>query len=68
MSSPRMRDFYKQLAGSIRAERTHLQEEREQAEAEIRALQGRLYRLQMWEEICKQIERLRMWERDASSE
>ena len=66
MSSPRTRDFYKKMAESIRAERAHQQEEQEQAEAEIRALQGRLLRLQLWEEICKQIERLQLWERDTS--
>ena len=65
MSSPRGRDFYKKLGGSIRAERAHQQEEREQAEAEIRALEGRLLRLQLWEEICKQIER-QLRERDVS--
>ena len=66
MASPRGRDFYKELAGSIRAERVRQQEAREAVEAEIRALEGRLHRLRMWEEICKQVERLKMWERDAS--
>ena len=65
MSSPRTRDFYKKLAESIRGERAHQQEEREAAEAELRALEGRLSRLNRWEEICKQIERLQLWERHA---
>lgn len=65
MSSPRTRDFYKQLAGSIRAERALLDGQREAAAVELRALQGRLYRLNRWEEICKQIERLQLWERHA---
>ena len=62
MSSPRSRDFYKELAGSIRAERVLQEQKREEAAVELRALEGRLYRLQMWEEICKNIERLRIWE------
>ena len=62
MSSPRTRDFYKQLAGSIRAERLLQEQKREATAVELRALEGRLYRLQMWEEICKNIERLRIWE------
>ena len=62
MSSPRTRDFYKELAGSIRAERVLQEQKREEAAVELRALEGRLYRLQMWEEICKNIERLRIWE------
>ena len=62
MSSPRTRDFYKQLAGSIRAERALQDQRRETAEAEIRALEGRLHRLRMWEEIWKELERLQMWE------
>ena len=62
MSSPRTRDFYKELAGSIRAERVLREQKREEAAVELRALEGRLYRLQMWEEICKNIERLRIWE------
>jgi hypothetical protein len=62
MSSPRTRDFYKELAGSIRSERVLQQQKREATAVELRALEGRLYRLQMWEEICKNIERLRIWE------
>lgn len=62
MSSPRTRDFYKELAGSIRAERVLQEQKREEAAVELRALEGRLYRLQMWEEICKQLERLKRWE------
>ena len=65
MSSPRTRDFYKKMAESIRAERALLDEQREAAEAELRALEGRLYRLNRWEEICKQIEQLQLWERHA---
>jgi hypothetical protein len=65
MSSPRTGDFYKKLAQSIRAERALLDGQREAAEAEIRALQGRLYRLNRWQEICEQIERLGLWERHA---
>ena len=66
MSSPRTRDFYKKLGESIRAERALLDEQHEKAEAEVRALEGRLHRLQLWEEICKQIERLQLWERHAT--
>ena len=62
MSSPRSRDFYKELAGIIRVERVLQEQKREEAVVELRALEGRLYRLQMWEEICKNIERLRIWE------
>ena len=62
MSSLRTRDFYKQLAGSIRAERALQDQRREEAAAELRALEGRLHRLRMWEEIWKEIERLQMWE------
>ena len=62
MSSPRTRDFYKQLAGSIRAERVLQQQKREAVAIELRALEGRLHRLYMWEEICKQLERLQLWE------
>ena len=62
MSSPRTRDFYKELAGSIRAERVLQEQKREEAAVELRALEGRLYRLCMWEEICKNIERLWIWE------
>ena len=64
MASPRGRDFYKELAGSIRAERVRQQEEREAAAAELRALEGRLHRLCMWEDILKQLERLWQWEAD----
>ena len=64
MASPRGRDFYKSMAGSIRAERVRQQEEREAAAAELRALEGRLHRLQHWELILKQVERLRKWEAD----
>jgi hypothetical protein len=59
----RTSDFYKKLACSIRAERALLDEQREAAEAEVRALEGRMYRLNRWEEICEQIERLQLWER-----
>ena len=62
MSSPRTRDFYKDLAGSIRAERLLQEQKREEAFIELRALEGRLYRLYQWEEICKQLERLQLWE------
>jgi hypothetical protein len=62
MSSPRTRDFYKQLSASIRTERALREKEREEAAAELRALEGRLHRLQLWEEICKQLERLQLWE------
>ena len=62
MSSPRTRDFYKELAGSIRAERLLQEQKREATAAEVRALEGRLYRLYQWEEICKHLERLSMWE------
>ncbi len=65
MSSPRTRDFYKKMAESIRAERALLDEQNEAAVVELRALEGRLYRLNRWEEICKQIERLQLWERHA---
>ena len=68
MSSPRTSDFYKKLACSIRAERALLAEKFEAAEAELRALEGRLYRLNRWEEICEQIERLQLWERHAIRE
>jgi hypothetical protein len=66
MSSPRTSDYYKKLAESIRAERALLDEQRETAAVELRALEGRLYRLNRLEEICEQIERLRLWEREAS--
>ena len=62
MSSPRTRDFYKQLAGSIRAGRALQEQKREAAAAELRALEGRLHRLCMWEEIWKELERLQRWE------
>lgn len=62
MSSPRTRDFYKDLAGSIRAERLLQEQKREAAAAELRALEGRLHRLYMWEEICSKLERLQLWE------
>lgn len=62
MSSPRTRDFYKELAGSIRAERVLQEQKREAAVVELRALVGRLHRLYQWEEICKNIDRLRIWE------
>jgi hypothetical protein len=62
MSSPRTRDFYKELAGSIRAERVLQDQKREAAAVELRALEGRLHRLYQWEEICKQLERLWIWE------
>ena len=62
MPSPRTRDFYKELAGSIRAERVRQDQEREEVAAELRALEGRLHRLQHWELILKQIERMRKWE------
>ena len=62
MSSPRTRDFYKQLAAGIRAERVEQEQKREAAAAELRALEGRLHRLEIWEEICKQLERLQLWE------
>ena len=62
MSSPRTRDFYKQLAGSIRAERALQEQKREAAAVELRALKGRLHRLCMWEEIWKELERLQRWE------
>ena len=62
MSSPRTRDFYKQLAGSIRAERALQEQKREAAAAELRSLEGRLHRLCMWEEIWKELERLQRWE------
>ncbi len=62
MSSPRSRDFYKELEGSIRAERVLQEQKREATAVELRAIEGRLYRLEMWEEICKNIERLRIWE------
>ena len=65
MSSPRTSDYYKKLAHSIRAERALLDEQREAAEAEVRVLEGRLYRLNRWQEICEQIERLGLWERHA---
>ena len=62
MSSPRTRDFYKQLAGNIRAERLLQEQKREEAAVELRALEGRLHRLYQWEDICKQLERLQLWE------
>ena len=62
MSSPRTRDFYRNLAAGIRAERALREKEREEAAAELRALEGRLHRLEIWEEICKQLERLQLWE------
>ena len=62
MSSPRTRDFYKQLAGSIRAERALQEQKREAAAVELRALEGCLHRLCMWEEIWKELERLQRWE------
>ena len=62
MSSPRTRDFYKQLAGSIRAERLLQDQKREAVAVELHALQGRLHRLYRWEEICGHLERLWIWE------
>jgi hypothetical protein len=62
MPSPRGRAFFKELAERIRSERTLQQQEREERAAEVRALQGRLWRLEHWAEICQQIERLRTWE------
>ena len=62
MSSPRTRDFYRSLAAGIRAERALREKEREEAAAELRALEGRLHRLRMWEEICSHLERLQLWE------
>ena len=62
MSSPRTRDFYRNLAAGIRAERTLREKEREEAAAELRALEGRLHRLEIWEEICNNLERLQLWE------
>ena len=62
MSSPRTRDFYKQLAAGIRAERALQEQKHKEAVVEMRALEGRLYRLQMWEEICNHLERLQLWE------
>jgi hypothetical protein len=62
MFSPRTRDFYKELAGSIRAERVLQDQKREAAAVELRALEGRLHRLYQWEEICKQLEQLQLWE------
>ena len=62
MSSPQTRDFYKQLSASIRAERALREKEREEAAAEFRALEGRLHRLCMWEEIWKELERLQLSE------
>ena len=62
MSSPRTRDFYRNIAPGILAERALREKEREEAAAELRALEGRLHRLQIWEEICKQLERLQLWE------
>ena len=62
MSSPRTRDFYKDLTGSIRAERVLQEQKREATAVELRAMEGSLYRLCMWEEISKQLERLWMLE------
>ena len=62
MSSPRTRDFYRNLAAGIRAERALREKQREETAAELRALEGRLHRLEIWEEICKQLERLQLWE------
>ena len=62
MSSPRTRDFYKNLATGIRAERALREKEREEAALEMRELEGRLHRLQMWEDICNNLERLQLWE------
>lgn len=62
MSSTRTRDFYKQLAGSIRAERLLQDQKREATAVELHVLQGRLHRLCMWEEIWKKLERLQLWE------
>jgi hypothetical protein len=59
MPSPRGRAFYKELAERIRSERMRQQQERA---AEVRALEGRLHRLEQWELILQRIERLRMWE------
>ena len=57
MSSPRRRTFFKELASSIRTERTLQEQEREENATEVRALQQRLMRLQMWEQYCEN-----MWE------
>ena len=62
MSSTRTRDFYKNLAAGIRAERALREKQREEAAAELRALEGRLHRLEIWEEICSNLERLQLWE------
>ena len=62
MPSPRGREFYKELAGHIRSERMRQDEEREERAAEVRALEGRLHRLEQWELIMKQLERLWKWE------
>ena len=62
MSSPRTCDFYKELAGSIPAERVLQEQKREEVVVELRSLEGRLHRLCMWEDICKKLERLQMWE------
>ena len=68
MSSPRTRDFYKNLAAGIRAERALQEQKREAAAAEMRALEGRLYRLRMWEEICSNLEQLQLWEQRCTQE
>ena len=62
MPSPRGREFYKELAEHIRSERMRQDHEREERAAEVRALEGRLHRLEQWELIMKQLERLWKWE------
>ena len=64
MSSPRGREFYKELADRIRSERMLQQQEREERAVEVRALEGRLHRLEQWELILKQLERLWKWDKD----
>ena len=62
MPSPRGREFYKELAEHIRSERMLQNQEREERAAEVRALEGRLHRLEHWQLIIRQIERLLKWE------
>ena len=51
MYSPRKSDFFKRFAQSIRFERMVQAREHEEAAAELLALQGRLRRLSMWEQL-----------------
>jgi hypothetical protein len=53
MYSPRKKSFYMDLANSIRTERMLKEKAREEITAELRALHGRLLRLQKWEQLLE---------------